>query len=408
MPTSKSAKDPLAKSLNLIQRGVSEIIGLDEIRKRLGAGGKLRVKAGFDPTSPDIHLGHAVLINKARHFQELGHQVVFLIGDFTARIGDPSGQDKTRPQLDEKTIAANAERFADQAFKILDRDATEIRRNSEWFGDMPAIDMIRLSAQSTVARMLERDDFSRRFAGGRSISIHEFLYPLLQGYDSIMLKADIELGGTDQKFNLLVGRELQKAAGQQPQAVLTMPILEGLDGVRKMSKSLGNYIGIDESAEQIYGKTMSVSDVLMWRYFELLSERSEAEIAELRANVDAGDNPMAAKKILACELAGRFAGGDQAAHQAGQDFERRFSKGMLPESIEEFTIDSGGEQDILLAYALKSAGMAKSTSEARRKIAQGGIRIDGIKVLDENRRLAKGERYIAQAGRRRHVCIAVV
>ena len=405
MPPSSNKADAAA-ALDLIRRGSVEIIGLDRIRAALKQGRTLRVKTGFDPTAPDIHLGHAVLLNKMRHFQELGHQVVFLIGDFTALIGDPSGQDRTRPQPDRETIERNAERFAEQAFKVLDRSRTEIRRNSEWLAPLDASGMIRLAAKSTVARMLERDDFAKRYARRRPIRVHEFLYPLLQGYDSIMLKADVELGGTDQKFNLLVGRELQRDRGQEPQATLTMPILEGLDGKRKMSKSLGNYIGIDECAEEIYGKCMSVSDELMWRYYELLSALPQGGIDDLRAAVEAGQNPVEPKKRLAREFAERFGGGPDAAERAAADFELRFAKRGLPDRIPEATLQVA-EVDVLLAFALKSAGLAKSTAEARRKIAQGGVRIDGEKVLDENLRLRKGGDYVAQVGKRLHVRVSV-
>lgn len=395
---------PADEALALIRRGASEIIGEDEVAVALGEGRRLRVKAGFDPTSPDIHLGHIVLLQKMRQFQRLGHQVIFLIGDFTALIGDPSGQDRTRPTLDRETIEANAATFAAQAFKVLDPALTEVRRNSEWFGPMPAADLVRLSARSTVARMLERDDFSRRHAARQPISIHEFLYPLLQGYDSTMLEADVELGGTDQKFNLLVGRELQRAQGQRPQAVLTMPLLEGTDGTRKMSKSLGNHIGIDEPAEQIYGKVMSVSDGLMWRYYELLSERTQGEIAAMRAE---GRNPMDAKKVLAGEMAARFAGGPEAAERAARDFTRRFTERKAPEEMPVAEVDAGEDGEVLLAFALKSAGLAKSTAEARRKIAQGGVRIDGEKILDGNWRLQRGKEHAAQVGKRHHARISV-
>ncbi len=403
LPEAPAADEALA----LVRRGAEEIIGEDRIADALRQGRRLRVKAGFDPTTPDIHLGHIVLLQKMRQFQQLGHQVIFLIGDFTALIGDPSGQDRTRPTLDRETVEANAARFSEQAFKVLDPGLTEVRRNSEWCGPMPATDLIRLAARTTVARMLERDDFARRHAGHRPISVHEFLYPLLQGNDSVMLRADVELGGTDQKFNLLVGRELQRAQGQEPQAVLTMPLLEGTDGVRKMSKSLGNHIGIDEPAEQIYGKAMSVPDTLMWRYFELLSERTRAEIDRMREDVDGGDNPMRAKMALAREMAGRFAGGEEAATRAERDFARRFSERKPPEQMPEVTVDTGEEEGVLLAYALKSAGLAKSTAEARRKISQGGVRIAGEKVLDENRVLAKGADYPTQVGKRLHARIRV-
>lgn len=395
------------EALALVRRGADEIIGEDRIAGALRQGRRLRVKAGFDPTAPDIHLGHIVLLQKMRQFQRLGHQVIFLIGDFTALIGDPSGQDRTRPTLDRETVEANAARFSEQAFKVLDPGLTEVRRNSEWCGPMTAADLVRLAARTTVARMLERDDFARRHADHRPISVHEFLYPLLQGNDSVMLRADVELGGTDQKFNLLVGRELQRAQGQEPQAVLTMPLLEGTDGVRKMSKSLGNHIGIDEPAEQIYGKAMSVPDTLMWRYFDLLSERTRAEIDRMREEVNGGGNPMKAKMALAREMAGRFAGGEDAAERAERDFARRFSERKPPERMPEVTIDTGEDEGVLLAYALKSAGLAKSTAEARRKISQGGVRIAGEKVLDENRVLAKGADYPTQVGKRLHARIRV-
>ena len=388
-----------------IARGAEEILREEELAERLAEGRPLRVKAGFDPTAPDLHLGHTVLLNKMRSFQELGHEVIFLIGDFTGMIGDPSGKSATRPPLSEDEIQENAETYASQVFRILDKDRTRIEFNSSWMAGMNAADLIRLAARHTVARMLERDDFSKRYAGGQPIAIHEFLYPLVQGYDSVALEADVELGGTDQKFNLLVGRQLQQAWGQQPQVVLTVPLLEGLDGVNKMSKSQGNYVGIEEAPEEMFGKLMSVSDELMWRYFELLSFRSTGDIADLRRSVDQGSNPRDIKFELARELVGRFHG-TGAAEQAQDAFVRRFQQGDLPENIAECDLppDGGG---LGLAHVLKGAGLVPSTSEAFRMIQQGAVRIDGERVTDQNLVVSAGTTGVFQVGKRRFARVTI-
>ena len=395
-------KSHAIKSLALIKRGCGECIGEQELADKIRSGKTLRVKVGFDPTAPDLHLGHAVLLAKMRQFQELGHTAIFLIGDFTAIIGDPSGQNAARPPLSQTEIEHNAKTYDSQVFKILLRKKTEVRRNSEWMAKMSAADLIHLAAQETVARMLERDDFHSRFRNHTSISIHEFLYPLVQGYDSVALNADVELGGTDQKFNLLVGRELQRHFGQSPQSVLTMPLLEGLDGVRKMSKSLGNAIGIDESAGDIFGKVMSLSDSLMWRYFELLSLKSADEISELKKEAEAGRNPKEIKAILALELSGRFAG-EKAAAKAEADFESQFSRREVPDEIPQFEF----ADELPLANALKESGLASSNSEARRKIKEGAVKIDGEKIMDEMHSLKKGRNVVAQLGRRKFARIVV-
>ena len=391
------------KDWDLLARGAEEILPDGELQKKLANGRPLRIKAGFDPTSADLHLGHVVLMQKMRHFQQLGHTVIFLIGDWTAAIGDPSGRDAARPPLSSEQIEKNAETYAAQAFKILSPDKTEVRRNSEWFGKMSAADLVRLAAQHTVARMLERDDFAKRHSGGRPIAIHEFLYPLAQGYDSLMLNADVELGGSDQKFNLLVGRELQRQSGKAPQSILTMPLLEGTDGVRKMSKSFGNHIGVDESAADIYGKMMSVSDALMWRYYELLSAKSGEEIQAMRRDADEGGNPLAHKKTLAAEIASRF-GGEKAAAKAAEDFARLFSQKQTPDNMPEFIVrlDSEGKMPPLF-YLLKEAGLAESSSEARRLILQGAVKIDNEAVDDPQFKLHSGGEFVARVGRRRFV-----
>jgi len=357
------------------------------------------VKAGFDPTAPDLHLGHTVLINKLRHFQELGHRVLFLIGDFTGMIGDPTGKNATRPPLSREQIEVNSRTYQEQVFKILDPDKTEVCFNSTWMESLGAAGMIRLAAQHTVARMLERDDFGRRFRGNQSIAIHEFLYPLCQGYDSVAMRADVELGGTDQKFNLLVGRELQKHAGQSPQVVLMMPLLEGLDGVNKMSKSLGNYVGIAESAQEIFGKLMSISDDLMWRYFELLSFRPAQEIALFRQQIGEGRNPRDVKVLLAQEIVERFHD-RRAADNALIDFEARFRQGGLPENMPEVTLVCAGDS-MPVGNILKQAGLTGSTSESIRMIEQGGVRLDGDKVSDRAMSLSKGVTVVLQVGKRK-------
>ena len=390
----------LQESLDLIGRGAEEVIKLEELEARLKLGRPLRIKAGFDPTAPDLHLGHTVLLNKMRQFQQLGHQVIFLIGDFTGMIGDPTGKNATRKPLSEDDVAANARTYADQVFKVLDRDRTELRFNSEWFGKMSAADMIRLAAKHTVARMLERDDFHKRYAGQQPIAIHEFLYPLVQGYDSVALSADVELGGTDQKFNLLVGRQLQGEVGQAPQIVITMPLLEGLDGVNKMSKSLGNYIGINEAPNEIFGKTMRISDDLMWRYFELLSfAQSMADIARMKAEVGAGQaNPRDFKLALALELVERFHG-KPAAAEALRYWNDTIKGGALPTDIEEREIVVAAE-GIRLPQLLKQSGLLASSSEAIRKIGERGVRIDGEVVENKDAAFAAGASFILQVGKR--------
>lgn len=392
------------ENLTRVSRGTHEVINREELAARLGAGRPLVVKAGFDPTAPDLHLGHTVLINKMRHFQELGHDVVFLIGDFTGLIGDPTGRNQTRKPLTEDEVRANAATYREQVFKILDADRTRIEFNSRWIARLTPAELVRLSAQYTVARMLERDDFQKRYSARQPIAIHEFLYPLIQGYDSVILKADVELGGTDQKFNLLVGRELQKSYGQPPQVVITVPILEGLDGVQKMSKSLGNYVGISERPDDMFGKLMSVSDTLMWRYFELLSFRPAGKIARLRMAVDEGMNPRDAKFDLAREIVGRFHDA-AAAERAQREFIARFQKGALPQDMPEVRLTAPGP--IPIASLLKQAGLSASTSEAQRLIIQGGVRVDGEKVVDPKLALASGRVYVVQAGKRRFARVTV-
>ncbi len=395
---SPTAMASVAEQLLELKRGADEILREDELAERLGSGRPLRVKAGFDPTAPDLHVGHTVLINKLRQFQEFGHEVIFLIGDFTGMIGDPSGRNATRPPLTREDIEANAQTYAAQVFKILDRARTRIEFNSRWMGPMDAAGLIQLAGKHTVARMLERDDFNRRYASGQPIAIHEFLYPLVQGYDSVALKADVELGGTDQKFNLLVGRQLQQAYGQPPQVVLTTPLLEGLDGVNKMSKSLGNYIGITEAPGEIFGKVMSVSDELMWRYFELLSFRARGEIDALKQRAAAGANPRDIKFELAEELVARFHD-VAAARRAGEEFIARFRRGALPEDMAEVELPISGAMGI--AHVLKGAGLTASTSEAFRMIKQGAVRVDGERVTDRDLTLAAGVSCVIQVGKRR-------
>ena len=395
----------ITTALELIKRGADELLIEADLIEKLKTGRPLRVKAGFDPTAPDLHLGHTVLINKLRHFQELGHQVLFLIGDFTGMIGDPSGKNSTRPPLTREQVIENAKTYQEQVFKILDPAKTEVCFNSSWMEALGASGMIRLAAQHTVARMLERDDFSKRYAAQQPIAIHEFLYPLCQGYDSVALKADIELGGTDQRFNLLVGRELQKHYGQAPQCVLTMPLLEGLDGVNKMSKSLGNYIGIYEPPAEIFGKVMSVSDELMWRYYDLLSFRPAAEISAMRDSVGAGRNPRDVKVLLAQELVSRFHG-VVAAGKALEDFETRFQRNAIPEDIPTLTLVAGGGLSVVAV--LKQAGLTASTSEALRMIDQGGVRLDGDKVVDKGLTLSGGVTAVLQVGKRKFARITLV
>jgi len=394
------------ESLRVIKRGCEELLLEEEMVERLASGRPLRIKAGFDPTAPDLHLGHTVLLNKMRQFQDLGHHVIFLIGDFTGMIGDPAGKNATRPPLSREQIEDNAKTYRDQVFKILDGDKTEIAFNSTWFDKMGAADLIRLAAKHTVARMLERDDFGKRYRGNQPIAIHEFLYPLVQGYDSVALRADVELGGTDQKFNLLVGRELQKHYDQAPQCILTMPLLEGLDGVNKMSKSLGNYVGINEAPEQIFGKLMSVSDELMWRYIELLSFQPLAVVEQWKGQVAQGRNPMEIKIAFAKEIAARFHT-KAAAEKAHADFEARFKQGELPEDIPEHSITVNGEP-LLLTQILKRVGLTASTSEAGRMIDQGGVRLNGEKVSDKGLALGKGQRFVVQVGKRKFARVSLV
>jgi tyrosyl-tRNA synthetase len=389
---------PVDEALEVIQRGTEEILLEDALRAKLARGRPLRVKAGFDPTAPDLHLGHTVLINKLRQFQDLGHEILFLIGDFTGMIGDPTGKSATRKPLTREAVLENARTYEQQIFHILDPEKTLVVFNSSWMGEMKAAEMIQLAARHTVARMLERDDFSKRYRAGQPIAIHEFLYPLVQGFDSVALRADVELGGTDQKFNLLVGRQLQEAYGQEPQVVITLPILEGTDGVQKMSKSLGNYIGIAEPPEEMFGKLMSISDELMWRYLELLSLRSAGEIAGWRQEVTAGLNPMEIKFRLAGELVARFhSAGD--AQSARERFIGRFRRGDLPEDMPEISL--AVPDGLQIATLLKAAGLVGSTSEALRLIAQGGVRIDGERVEDKSLFVAAGTAHVFQVGKRR-------
>ncbi len=389
----------IKEQLEIAKRGCSELLIETEFVEKLGLRRPLRVKAGFDPTAPDLHLGHTVLINKLRQLQDLGHHIIFLIGDFTGMIGDPTGKNATRPPLTREQIEENAKTYQAQVFKILDPEKTEVAFNSTWMDKLTSVDMIKLAAKYNVARMLERDDFGKRYKSGQQIAIHEFLYPLVQGYDSVALKADLELGGTDQKFNLLVGRELQKDYGQPSQCILTMPLLEGLDGVNKMSKSLGNYIGITESPEQIFGKLMSVSDELMWRYIELLSFESLAIIGKWKEEVGAGRNPRDIKVAFAQEIVTRFH--DRAAAvKALADFEARFKQGQIPEDIPEHTLSIGGEP-IHFYQVLKQAGLTASTSEAMRMIEQGGVKLNGEKVSDKALKLSAGGPFVIQVGKRK-------
>lgn len=395
----------IEQNLAVIKRGADELLIEQELVEKLKKGVPLRVKAGFDPTAPDLHLGHTVLLNKLRQFQELGHRVLFLIGDFTGMIGDPTGKSATRPPLTAEQVQENAKSYAEQVFKILKPEQTEVVFNSKWLGDLGAAGMLKLAASLTVARMLERDDFSKRFKGNQPIAIHEFMYPLLQGYDSVALKADVEIGGTDQKFNLLMGRELQKQAGMSQQCVLTMPLLEGLDGVNKMSKSLGNYIGVAEPANTIFSKIMSISDELMWRYIELLSFESLATIAKWKAEVAAGANPRNIKVAFAQEIVTRFHS-QQAAEQALEDFQLR-SKGGIPDDVPEISLTIEGES-VGIAQMLKLVGLVESTSEAIRAIQQGGVKLDSDKVEDKNLQLAKGVTVVAQVGKRKFAKISLV
>jgi len=395
----------MKEALKLINRGTDEILTESDLKKKLDSGKQLIIKAGFDPTAPDLHLGHTVLLNKLRHFQDLGHRVVFLIGDFTGRIGDPSGTNKTRPTLDAKDLEENAKTYEKQVFKILKKDLTDVRFNSEWCEKLGADGLIRLAAKYNVARMLERDDFSKRFSENKSIAIHEFLYPLVQGYDSVALKADVELGGTDQKFNLLVGRELQRDYVQEPQVVITVPILEGLDGVKKMSKSFNNYVAIDEEPDEMFGKIMSISDDLMWRWFELLSFMSEEEINSLKKEMQDGKNPRDIKFILAEEIVDRF-------HKVGDGqkckelFLNRFQKGQIPENVDLVKVNIGGES-ILLVNLLKETNMIASVSEGNRLIKQGGIKVNSEKVNDPKFEISVNSENLYQVGKRRFLKIKI-
>ncbi len=393
-------------TLDELTRGAAEIIQADELKQRLAAGHPLRVKVGFDPTAPDLHLGHTVIINAMRRFQDAGHVAIFLIGDFTGMIGDPTGKNVTRKPLSEDEIRANAKTYAEQVFKILDRSATEVRFNSEWFGGMSAADMIRLASRYTVARMLERDDFENRYRSGQPIAVHEFLYPLVQGYDSVALKADIEMGGTDQKFNLLVGRHLQAQENQKPQIIITWPLLEGTDGIQKMSKSLGNYIGITDPPDEMFGKLMSISDDLMWRYFELLSFRPTAELAALKTAVADGRNPRDVKFELGLELVDRFHGAG-SGEQARETFIARFRQGEMPEDMPEKTLPAGAE-GLGVAAALTACGLTASNSEAFRMIQQGAVKIDGQRVDDRGLALQAGFAGVLQVGKRKFVRLTLV
>jgi len=390
----------------VISRGTDEILLEDALRKKLASGRPLRVKAGFDPTAPDLHVGHTVLINKLRQFQDLGHEVLFLIGDFTGMIGDPTGKSATRTSLTREDILENAKTYEEQIFRILDPTRTLVVFNSSWMGEMRAADLIELAARHTVARMLERDDFSKRFKSGQAIAIHEFLYPLVQGYDSVALKADVELGGTDQKFNLLVGRQLQEAYGQEPQVVITLPILEGLDGVQKMSKSLGNYIGITDPPEEMFGKVMSISDELMWRYFELLSFRPVSEIDAWRQAIGDGANPRDVKFRLAEELVARFHDAP-AAQRSREAFIARFQQGAIPDDMPDLELPPHDDGALPIANLLKDAGLVKSTSEALRMIGQGAVRVDGQKIEDRSLTLGSGATHVYQVGKRRFARVTV-
>ena len=389
------------ETLAIIQRGADEILPLEELKNKLKKNKPLRVKLGMDPTAPDLHLGHTVVINKMKQLQDLGHEIIFLIGDFTGMIGDPTGKNVTRKPLTKADVLENAKSYEDQVFKILDKDKTRIAFNSEWMGKMSSAEMISLASKQTVARMLERDDFSKRYKGGQAISIHEFLYPLVQGYDSVALRADIELGGSDQKFNLLVGRELQKQADMEPQVILTMPILEGLDGVQKMSKSLGNYIGIDEDPDSMFGKIMSISDDLMWRYLELLSFESLETIESWKKEVEDGENPRNIKFRLAEEIITRFHDKDQAL-KAQQNFIDRFAKNQIPDEMDEFSFSKG----IKVANLLKDSNLVSSTSEAFRMIKQGAVKIDGEKLTDKDLAPDEGT-LVFQVGKRKFARVTI-
>ena len=397
----------MSRQVDLIKRGCQELLLEDELVAKLKEGRPLRVKAGFDPTAPDLHLGHTVLLNKLRQFQMLGHHVLFLIGDFTGQIGDPTGKNATRPPLTREQVIENAKTYTEQVFRILDPSKTEVCFNSAWMEPLGAAGLVKLAASYTVARMLERDDFGKRYRENRPIALHEFLYPLVQGYDSVALRADVELGGTDQKFNLLVGRELQKQSGQPPQCVLMMPLLEGLDGVQKMSKSLGNYVAINEPPNEIYGKLMSISDDLMWRYLDLLSFEEVAVIDRWRAEVLEGRNPKEIKEALASEIVTRFHG-DVAAASARDNFNARFRQGEVPLDTPHMTLRLDDETGLAIANVLKSVGMCASTSEAYRLIEQGGVKLDGAKVVERNSTLTMGGPYLLQIGKRKYARVTLV
>ena len=394
------------KAIELISRGTEEVLIEEELKKKLDSGKRLNIKAGFDPTAPDLHLGHTVLINKLRQFQTLGHQIIFLIGDYTGMIGDPSGKSATRPPLSTKEVQENAKTYQEQIFNILDPDLTKVVFNSSWMDKMDAADLIRLASHHTVARMLERDDFDKRYKSNQPISIHEFLYPLIQGYDSVVLDADVELGGTDQKFNLLVGRQLQEVHGKSPQVVITMPILEGLDGNQKMSKSLGNYIGIDEPAKEIFGKIMSISDTLMWRYFELLSFKDLGEIEQYKKQVETGTNPRDIKFDLAEEIITRFHN-SKSAQDAKNDFVKRFSNNAIPDVIDEIEIKVS-DKGVVVANLLKEIKLVSSTSDAHRMIKQAAVKIDGERVDDGKQILQEGFSAVIQVGKRKFARVKLI
>ncbi|MDP1871276.1 MAG: tyrosine--tRNA ligase [Gallionella sp.] len=395
----------MTQALDVIKRGADELLIEAELKQKLALGRPLRIKAGFDPTAPDLHLGHTVLLNKMRQLQDLGHHALFLIGDFTGMIGDPTGKNATRPPLSREQVLENAQSYRDQVFKVLDPEKTEIVFNSTWMDKFSAVDLIRLAATHTVAQMLERDDFAKRYKGGQPIAIHEFIYPLVQGYDSVALKADLELGGTDQKFNLLMGREMQRHYGQSAQCILTMPLLEGLDGVNKMSKSLGNYIGITDAPQDMFGKLMSISDVLMWRYLELLSFRSLSEIASWRVAVEGGRNPRGIKVLLAQEIVARFHT-QRDAEAALAEFDARFRKGVLPDDMPEIIV-AAPDGVIPVPLLLRQAGLVDGTSEAMRMIAQGAVKLDGERVNDKGDTVAAGRVVVAQVGKRKFARITV-
>ncbi len=395
----------VADALALLKRGTHEILLEDELEKKLASGRPLRIKAGFDPTAPDLHLGHSVLLTKMRQFQDLGHTAIFLIGDFTGRIGDPTGKNVTRKPLTEEEVKANAETYKAQVFKILDPEKPEVRFNAEWFSAMSAADMISLAGQSTVARMLERDDFEKRYKAGQSISIHEFLYPLVQGYDSVALEADVELGGTDQKFNLLMGRELQKHYGQASQVVITMPLLEGLDGVQKMSKSLGNYVGVDDAPGTMFNKLVSMPDSLMWRYFELLSLKSNEELEALKRDVEGGANPRDVKMELARELIARYHG-EEAAANAHRSAGNQLADGELPEDLPEVEVDFEGSAQAPIAALLNRAGLTKNSAQAKDMLKNGRVKVDG-EVVEPSAMLDAGKSYVIQAGKKRYARVIV-